>query len=342
MFVKDLGPVAQMVARKKLRGWWPDEPNCRRSSSDQWFQAPKCENPAASCILDIQNTTRSENSLYHIRGPATHFLKSTSGGMNLTVAGEDVRADTNVTLAYSGAREEVAPNSGAKSIHYGGRGDDRVNFPVVLGGNMVFQKKSAEIQMASYSSTQAGDLNPSFDGMSITGSKSKSIHGGKLDHQVQPSVLCSEPSQSTIFEKYTSWPPQTKETPASGHTTGPLLHDLGMLYLSNEDQETVAAPPKFTSSAQAGLVPGLNQPKPLVSQFIFDLPFLRSQLNQMNSSGQTVTQQQRRSSTTERPFSEKRSHERTSKSGRRAEPSPQPSHGSTLLDSKPTDLVLQL
>ncbi|KAJ9693552.1 hypothetical protein PVL29_009484 [Vitis rotundifolia] len=356
MFVKDLGPVAQMVAKKKLQGWWPNEPNCPTPSSNHWFQAPKCENPAAG-ILDIKNATRSENPLYHIQGPATHVLKSSSGGIHLTVADKGVRADSDVTMANSGTGGEVASNGGAKITRNGGRGKDhssnRVNFPAVLGGNMVHQNQSTEIQLASYSSTCAGDLNPSFDGMMNTGSKLSPIlvDTGKLDHQVQPLVLSSEPSQSNMFEKFTlktvntltppSWPLQTKETPASSHTTA-YLHDSGLQYISNEDPATAAPTPKFTSSAQTGLVSGLNQPKPLVSQFIFDLPFLRSQLSQMNSSGQAGMQ---RGSTAEGHFSDKRSYDRASMRAHRAEPSPQPSHSSqqrSLLDSKPTDLALQL
>ncbi|XP_034692637.1 uncharacterized protein LOC117919567 [Vitis riparia] len=356
MFVKDLGPVAQMVAKKKLQGWWPNEPNRPTPSSNHWFQAPKCENPAAG-ILDIKNATRSEYPLYHIQGPAAHVLKSSSGGIHLTVADEGIRADSDVTMANSGTGGEVAPNSGAKITCNGGRGKDhssnRVNFPAVLGGNMVHQNQSTEIQLASYSSTCAGDLNPSFDGMMNTGSKSRPIlvDTGKLDHQVQPLVLSSEPSQSNMFEKFTlktvntlappSWPLQTKETPASSHTIG-SFHDSGLQYISNEDPATAAPTPKFTSSAQAGLVSGLNQPKPLVSQFIFDLPFLRSQLSQMNSSGQAGMQ---RGSTAEGHFSDKRSYDRASMRAHRAEPSPQPSHSSqqrSLLDSKPTDLALQL
>ena len=356
MLVKDLGPVAQMVAKKKLQGWWPNEPNRPTPSSNHWFQAPKCENPAAG-ILDIKNATRSEYPLYHIQGPATHVLKSSSGGIHLTVADEGVRADRDVTMANSGTGGEVAPNGGAKITCNGGRGKDhssnRVNFPAVLGGNMVHQNQSTEIQLASYSSTCAGDLNPSFDRTMNTGSKSRPIlvDTGKLDHQVQPLVLSSEPSQSNMFEKFTlktvntlappSWPLQTKETPASSHTIG-SLHDSGLQYISNEDPATAAPTPKFTSSAQAGLVSGLNQPKPLVSQFIFDLPFLRSQLSQMNSSGQAGMQ---RGSTAEGHFSDKRSYDRASMRAHRAEPSPQPSHSSqqrSLLDSKPTDLALQL
>ncbi|XP_010653117.1 uncharacterized protein LOC104879961 isoform X3 [Vitis vinifera] len=356
MFVKDLGLVAQMVAKKKLQGWWPNEPNRPTPSSNHWFQAPKCENPAAG-ILDIKNATRSEYPLYHIQGPATHVLKSSSGGIHLTVADEGVRADRDVTMANSGTGGEVAPNGGAKITCNGGRGKDhssnRVNFPAVLGGNMVHQNQSTEIQLASYSSTCAGDLNPSFDRTMNTGSKSRPIlvDTGKLDHQVQPLVLSSEPSQSNMFEKFTlktvntlappSWPLQTKETPASSHTIG-SLHDSGLQYISNEDPATAAPTPKFTSSAQAGLVSGLNQPKPLVSQFIFDLPFLRSQLSQMNSSGQAGMQ---RGSTAEGHFSDKRSYDRASMRAHRAEPSPQPSHSSqqrSLLDSKPTDLALQL
>lgn len=356
MFVKDLGPVAQMVAKKKLQGWWPNEPNHPTPSSNHWFQAPKCENPAAG-ILDIKNATRSEYPLYHIQGPATHVLKSSSGGIHLTVADEGVRADRDVTMANSGTGGEVAPNGGAKITCNGGRWKDhssnRVNFPAVLGGNMVHQNQSTEIQLASYSSTCAGDLNSSFDRTMNTGSKSRPIlvDTGKLDHQVQPLVLSSEPSQSNMFEKFTlktvntlappSWPLQTKETPASSHTIG-SLHDSGLQYISNEDPATAAPTPKFTSSAQAGLVSGLNQPKPLVSQFIFDLPFLRSQLSQMNSSGQAGMQ---RGSTAEGHFSDKRSYDRASMRAHRAEPSPQPSHSSqqrSLLDSKPTDLALQL
>uniref|UniRef100_F6HMS1 Bromo domain-containing protein n=1 Tax=Vitis vinifera TaxID=29760 RepID=F6HMS1_VITVI len=354
--LSDLGLVAQMVAKKKLQGWWPNEPNRPTPSSNHWFQAPKCENPAAG-ILDIKNATRSEYPLYHIQGPATHVLKSSSGGIHLTVADEGVRADRDVTMANSGTGGEVAPNGGAKITCNGGRGKDhssnRVNFPAVLGGNMVHQNQSTEIQLASYSSTCAGDLNPSFDRTMNTGSKSRPIlvDTGKLDHQVQPLVLSSEPSQSNMFEKFTlktvntlappSWPLQTKETPASSHTIG-SLHDSGLQYISNEDPATAAPTPKFTSSAQAGLVSGLNQPKPLVSQFIFDLPFLRSQLSQMNSSGQAGMQ---RGSTAEGHFSDKRSYDRASMRAHRAEPSPQPSHSSqqrSLLDSKPTDLALQL
>ncbi|CBI31151.3 unnamed protein product, partial [Vitis vinifera] len=352
--LSDLGLVAQMVAKKKLQGWWPNEPNRPTPSSNHWFQAPKCENPAAG-ILDIKNATRSEYPLYHIQGPATHVLKSSSGGIHLTVADEGVRADRDVTMANSGTGGEVAPNGGAKITCNGGRGKDhssnRVNFPAVLGGNMVHQNQSTEIQLASYSSTCAGDLNPSFDRTMNTGSKSRPIlvDTGKLDHQVQPLVLSSEPSQSNMFEKFTlktvntlappSWPLQTKETPASSHTIG-SLHDSGLQYISNEDPATAAPTPKFTSSAQAGLVSGLNQPKPLVSQFIFDLPFLRSQLSQMNSSGQAGMQ---RGSTAEGHFSDKRSYDRASMRAHRAEPSPQPSHSSqqrSLLDSKPTDLAL--
>ncbi|KAL6337797.1 hypothetical protein AAG906_039764 [Vitis piasezkii] len=291
MFVKDLGPVAQMVAKKKLQDGGP-------------------MNPIVQLKLKslVSGSKISEYPLYHIQGPAAHVLKSSSGGIHLTVADEGVRADSDVTMANSGTGGEVAPNGGAKITCNGGRGKDhssnRVNFPAVLG-----------IQLASYSSTCAGDLNPSFDGMMNTGNKSRPIlvDTGKLDHQVQPLVLSSEPSQSNMFEKFT-----LKTTPASSHINN-SLHDSVLQYLSNEDLAATTPTPKFTSSAQAGLVSGLNQPKPLVSQFIFDLPFLRSQLSQMNSSGQAGMQ---RGSTAEGHFSDKRSYDRASMRAHRAEPSP--------------------
>ncbi|KAL6988236.1 hypothetical protein U1Q18_013984 [Sarracenia purpurea var. burkii] len=47
LFAKDLGPTAQMVANRKLQGWWKNAPSLQNPASNLWGQAATCQFPAA-------------------------------------------------------------------------------------------------------------------------------------------------------------------------------------------------------------------------------------------------------------------------------------------------------
>jgi bromodomain-containing protein 7/9 len=56
LFVKDLGPTAQMVARRKLNGWLNTAANFSTPGSNFWLQAPNCQNFAASASAQYPPT----------------------------------------------------------------------------------------------------------------------------------------------------------------------------------------------------------------------------------------------------------------------------------------------
>ncbi|KAK9289414.1 hypothetical protein L1049_007569 [Liquidambar formosana] len=298
LFVKDLGPTAQRIAKRKLHGWRASALNCQTPSSKYWFQAPKCQNPAASASTNWGPTaitvTTSQNLIDHRCGHPTILTNSTGDRINLNDTAKGEEAYTGDGMGFRGASgREMASNNDIKREAYT---SSWMNVLGVLGGDKVHRIQNAEIQLGSYSSTAGiGDVKFSDVGNKNTNNKSMTMmmDAGKLDNLVQPSESASEHSQSNVFEFMSrkndsyaavSWPLETMRV--SSQSKG-CMHDLGSPYVSVEEQVIAAPGPShgINSLSQTGRNLESKLPVPVASQFIFDLPYLKSRLNQMKLLG---------------------------------------------------------
>ncbi|XWS22043.1 hypothetical protein CRYUN_Cryun29cG0001100 [Craigia yunnanensis] len=198
-FVKDLGPTAQMIAKRKLIGCSVDASNCWTPGSKHLFQQPECQNPNAFRstqrglpILNSAFTAESENLFDHLhRGPnisgnASYKMDTCyAGAQEKAYARNKMHASYKVDTCYAGAREKayarnkmLTPNA---SVEVAQSSDER-KIPVVFGGDAhssnamdvfglfgcdrLHQDQCSEIQLDSYaSSVGARELNLSVAGL---------------------------------------------------------------------------------------------------------------------------------------------------------------------------------
>ncbi|XP_059644606.1 uncharacterized protein LOC132286306 [Cornus florida] len=411
LFVKGLGPTAQMIAKRKLQGCWLDATSFLTPSSNSWVQAQKCQTPAAflstqrrPSTLDNLITDTSQKFLH--QPPVCHpVLDTTSDVIDLTDADDREKACTGDRMSnhHCAPIGEITRNNDAPTIHdwvnvFGVSGrekaptthdrmnvfavsgrekaptthdrmnvfavsgrekapttNDQMNVFGVSGTEKVLQNQSTKIQLGSYSSTAgAGDFNSSPFGVSNTGNRLTTItvNEGKLDNQEWPMRSASNNLQSNLFEfksrnnssTSSSGPFNRREFPSLSQTNG-------FMHMGSQDQAVAAWEPNdgVSSSSQVGHFSESNQNQhdQPVSQFTFDLPFLKSRLNQMNLLGKDRSLQpsfQQGCGAEGSPFDQMR-YKRVSNCTHRAEPSTQPflNHQRwSTLDTTGTDLALQL
>ncbi|KAH7554642.1 hypothetical protein JRO89_XS12G0252100 [Xanthoceras sorbifolium] len=246
LFVKDLGPTARMIAKRKLQGWSAEASNFQTWSSHSRLQAPKCQNLPAFTSAQLKPPTLDINF-------------STSTSRNLFDQFRGLQTITSDTTGTHVASKEVSPNSDEKKkIPSAFRWEDHarngMNTLSVLGTDKGHKNGNNGIQ----SIPTARELNFSVAGSKDAGSKSLSIKESlesNLEH-CQPDVTkCSSSS---------AWPLQTSRMSTSHQTRG--------------DDLSIAAAQGSGSLSEA------SQPLPIVSQFTFDLPYLKTRLDQINAS----------------------------------------------------------
>ena len=280
LFVEGLGPTAKMIAERKLLGQSADASNFQ--TSNYWFQAQKCHadmasNPAQwgpSTLNTISKTPTSQNFLDHHYGKPSLF-KNSCDTMNLGDAGKGKEANVGEVHA-----------------------SDEKKFLNVLGKNKIYEDRSWDFPFGSYSSTAGtGDLNCLGAEFPNMGNKSTTLemNKGSFDHQAQLLDSASEFIKSTESESLSknsyaslsSWPLRTlgRNGLSNFSQTKESMHNSSLEYLAGHDQAIAAqgSGDGVWSSSKSGQILKSDQPVPQASQFIFDLPYLKSRLDQMSA-----------------------------------------------------------
>lgn len=336
-FVKDLGPTAQMIAKRKLSGWSNDNANFLPSSSNCWPKASDCQNYLASPSAHWPGTT-----LGTVITDISQNLSSVDG-MDICDADRRERNYAGNQMGACDTSLEVAPKRKDKSTFGSIRGEvhssDRIDFVGVTRNDKIQQNQNSGMPWGSHSSiADARDLKYFIAGVNNTNNKSATLklEKSKMDNKsvsldsafkdCKPNALNCRLSDNHSFLSY-SWPLQT---------TGISSFDMGsMHYLSSQslrggDQAIAPQGPmlKLGHSSEMDQTLKSSEPWTPVSPYFFDLPFLKTRLDQINLSGQDRFLQQ--SSGRQGPFLDRMSEAYNEK------------HPRSSMDIKHTNLALQL
>ncbi|XP_021684249.2 uncharacterized protein LOC110667651 isoform X1 [Hevea brasiliensis] len=272
LFVKDLGPTAQMIAQRKLSGWSTEANNYPYSASN-WPQAPNCKNYVTTSF-DKCDADKGES--------AYSCDKIGTSGASMEVASQG-----NGWIAFGAIRLEALSSNDTNVV--GISKDD--NFQ---------QNQNGRIQMGLHSSIiDARDLNFSDTGLNNKDLKStklklekskmhnKSPLLGSAFKDPQSNVLECRLSDSYRFSS-SSWPLNMGSRTSGFGQTLSFMNNTTPQYMIGNGQPVVAqgAIHELGSSTETHWTLKSNQNSTPVSQFTFDLPFLRTRLDQMNPLGQ--------------------------------------------------------
>ena len=320
LFVKDLGPTAQMVAKRKLLGQYEE----RKS-----LFSVKCMNSQwGPCIQDAENAVPiSQNFLNHVPEHPT-VGKINIDGVDLRDADIGEKAYISSKMVFHHATVEMESVSEIKSHDTtGGKihtSNDITNQGVFFG-EKVHQNQTNDTPLCSYSLLARGKgFNCSIAGCKGTGNNSTMIlEQSKLYSQEQMSEPTFDNCRSNLSEV--------------------KLKNLGKI--SNKLSSAPGQNHGVTSSSEVtqALIP--DRSKPPTSQFIFDLPYLKARLGQINFFGRDSLIEQ--SSGMEVPFFNRMSNPKVSTCTNQvdlnaSQPYRDDQPQSSSLDAHHRDLALQL
>lgn len=304
LFVKDLGPTAQMVAEKKLQF---SADTSKYQTSNNWFQAQNCHTNMEANVAQrrpsTSNTTittpKSKNVLDLLHGQPS-VIRNSCDRINFGDADKGQEATVG-DKCVSGDIVAVALNR-SMSVH--GALDVEVH---ASDEKKILGDHSCEVRLDSYSFTAGvGDLNclvakpQKMSGESAALELSK----GGLDHEAQFLESASKCSKSNVPESLlgknysspSSWTLQT--TGDNAMSSSCQVEDArpisSLEYLMDHD-EVIAAQGGSDGacrSSVAGQTSKQDQPMPQASQFVFDLPYLRTRLDQTSALGSDRFSQQ--------------------------------------------------
>ncbi|KAL9374575.1 hypothetical protein Peur_034195 [Populus x canadensis] len=300
LFVKDLGPTAQMVARRKLNGWLNTAANFSTPGLNFWLQAPNCQNFAASAsaqyppTFDVPPSAACQNIS---QGERIDMFDADKGG----------RAYAGNKLSLHGTSSEVAPNHNCYSIFGAIKSEvsfaNEMDVANVSKNEKPHQSQNRGLQQGSHSYvTDARDLNLLTADLSINDDDSAMWKVGKsMDNKPQSLDLGFKDSESNALESRlsesnsfspSSWPLKTTGMSSFNRNMGNTRSGSTRI-LSTQcrggDQAFSTQGPSHGLGGSSERIPALKpseQPTPVSGHFIFDLPFLKTRLDQINSLGQ--------------------------------------------------------
>ncbi|XP_011006261.1 PREDICTED: bromodomain-containing protein DDB_G0270170-like isoform X2 [Populus euphratica] len=301
LFAKDLGPTAQMVARRKLNGWLNTAANFSTSGSNFWLQAPNCQNFAASASAQYPPT---------FDVPPSAACQNISRGERVDMFGADKggRAYAVNKLSLHGTSSEVAPNHNCYSILGDIKSEvsfaNEMDVANVSKNEKPHQSQNRGLQQGSHSYvTDARDLNLLTADLSINDDDSAmwKVGKSKMDNKPQSLDLGFKDSQSNALESRfsesysfspSSWPLKTTGMSSFNRNMGNTRSGSTRI-LSTQcrggDQAFSTQGPSHGLGGSSERIPTLKpseQPTHVSGHFIFDLPFLKTRLDQINSLGQ--------------------------------------------------------
>lgn len=301
LFVKDLGPTAQMVARRKLNGWLNTAANFSTPGSNFWLQAPNCQNFAASASAQYPPT---------FDAPPSAACQNISQGERIDMfdANKGGRAYAGNKLSLHGTSSEVAPNHNCYSNFGAIKSEvsfaNEMDVANVSKNEKPHQSQNRGLQQGSHSYvTDARDLNLLTADLSINDDDSAmwKVGKSKMDNKPQSLDLGFKDSESNALESRlsdsysfspSSWPLKTTGMSSFNRNMGNTRSGSTRI-LSTQcrggDQAFSTQGPSHGLGGSSERIPALKlseQPTPVSGQFIFDLPFLKTRLDQINSLGQ--------------------------------------------------------
>lgn len=297
LFVRDLGPTAQMVAKRKLHGCSAEARNFQSSSSNCRVQTPQCLNPPAhasaqqrqAAVDNNFGSIMSQNLLeHHLRnqtvpgnssGRTELCDRSKLGGkMDIYAASVEMKPNSvkNVPHAF---KEDICRSSAMKDSESDTDQNSRNNV-AMLGSNS--------------STAVARALNFSVAGLKDKSSLSATMFSDKsmLDNQAQSSKSTSDYSQSDLLcfslrnnHSLSLWPLRTTSISTSPQTKGSISNP-GLQSLRRNDQAITAQchSHKVNDSSRSSQALKSNQHSPLASPFTFNLSYLKTRLDQITTS----------------------------------------------------------
>ncbi|KAH7866926.1 hypothetical protein Vadar_026826 [Vaccinium darrowii] len=337
MFARDLGPIAQMIANRKLKGWSKDSPVFQTPSSNSWGQTSvSCPFPTAfvsaqkgPTTLDTPITNPSGDFFDSLHGHCSEG-ESTPDIIDLTSANDGEKANTNnaftgkcatnkkrarmgnhSSLVWKVATNNAGDTTGNNSALRGKVGfnneestrhesDWIKRFSISDSDNKIHKKEINKIHRSWFTSTSgAEELSSAATGISGTSTKSISLtlDSSKMDAQEQQATLAS-------FSSQLSDQSELKLRNSNSSTTYPWpWHPVGDLKHEPVDAVKYKGGTNCSSSSQASCSAESNRLKPLASPFAFDLRFLKSRLNQMNSQNGSLQSQFQQGNDKEGPSS---------------------------------------
>ncbi|XP_059428883.1 uncharacterized protein LOC132162621 isoform X3 [Corylus avellana] len=303
LFVKDLGSTAQMIAEQKLVGLSAEA--SKYQTSNYWFQAQKCHTDMESNSAKLGPSTlntiitahKPQNFLDHPYGQPSVVRKSCDR-LNLVDADKGKDANVGDKLGIPGDAVEVTPYSNLKNALGAFNGevhasDEEKNLGV-FGNDKIIEDRSYEVQLGSYSFTAGtGDLDCLVAKFQNTGRKPTTLESneGNSDQPAQlelPSKCSnSNVSDSPLKNSHsspTSWSLRNmgENGMSSFSQAKGSMQKSSLEYPTAHDQVIAAGGPSYgvCSSSEAGGQTLKSDQQ--ASQFIFDLPYLRTRLDQMS------------------------------------------------------------
>ncbi|XAR68688.1 hypothetical protein NMG60_11000022, partial [Bertholletia excelsa] len=312
LFARGLGSTAQVIAKRKMQGWWIDGPNIQTpsSASNCWRPAMACQIPNAFAsaeknpgILDPAVTNKQPWSCLDPL-PKSSVIKTTTDMVDLSDA--DCHADDGEKAACTCLRMGKANHSfndlggGSVTATYRNEGltgiqeyYDGVKMLSVFDSEKMLEKQVHKTVNPGgwYSSSisKAENLNSRV----VTSRKPEAVartegavESGEMENQlVQQSVLIPEEHfqsrKTTTCSPWLPWQAHFTSTfPCTGFSDASSSMNRRMVTAEESENRSAALALRGTkygigsSSSQ-----DLNQPP----SFAFDLPFLKSQLFHMTS-----------------------------------------------------------
>lgn len=296
LFVEDLGPTAQMVARRKLNGWLNTAANFSTPGSSFWLQAPNCQNFAASASAQYPPT---------LNAPPSAACQNISQGERIDMFDADKggRAYAGNKLSLHGTSSEGAPNHNCYSNFGAIKSEvslaNEMDVANVSKNEKPHQSQNRVLQQGSHSYvTDARDLNLLTADLSINDDDSAMWKVGKSKMDNKPQSLdlgfkdsASNALESRLSESYSfsppSWPLKTTGMSSFNRNMGSTR--ILSTQCRGGDQAFSTQVPSHGLGGSSERIPALKpseQPSPVSGHFIFDLPFLKTRLDQINSLGQ--------------------------------------------------------
>ncbi|KAK6943304.1 Bromodomain [Dillenia turbinata] len=303
-FVKDLGPTAQKIAKHKLQQCWT--PKFHNPGPSHHMQGSTTQIPSASASMHQKSSPpdavlpsqETRNFFNH------HFRRQDFAGKlvekkNYSSSGDKESADINDrSNMFIPSREQAVSLEDGKSSQVVGLKrelhlTEGVNIFGAFSREMVGQNKNSEIQLGADSfHDKARDLNLSAVAAREIAKKSTKIP--ELAGQLQTSELARDYSQSNMLDSMIkskrsplcSWLVQAKEMSI-------LDQDKGLVEIVSLDNDSGTSLVTSAPGSRTGLghqdADEVGKERQCIqstaSPFIFDLPFLKSRLSQMNNQG---------------------------------------------------------
>lgn len=253
MFAKDLGPIVQTIARRKLLGWFPTKKSIFSMTSTNNHWGPSARDTAFTASM-CQNFVDQVH-----RHPM------------------DSEGDSK------GKKMNMSDKMGTTSLKV--QGGSNTSNPSVCLSHKLHQNQSSGNQLCP-----SGDLKSLSVGFKITGNASTTlVNDAKLNIKARALELAFNPSRSNLMRLGSKNTDMSSFSHSEVSTSKLSPCSLGEDNHGRAEQGPFFV---VRSSCEAAGVMTTDRCKTSTPHFIFDLPYLRARLGQANSLGQDTFLQQ--------------------------------------------------